>query len=291
MPKFKDWKPGECRAKVELITDKGACVKWYLPHLEPDDGLAVAILANNIATVEPEAGPSRATQAMLKLKTRIDRENSTEVAWNLKPEQIQTVHIQQAIGVTVDNWKNHCYEIACAVVESGLVDGRACYGMFLGNVAEDSGWDQERAMHRHGWIELEDGRIFDPTRWCFESAKPYIWLGENCGDYDEGANVLRSMRTTPCRELVSPTAFSKASGLHDLELSPAAAGHLWALSERKIARNAGGLIVDIGQCFWIANLPYVLLEPHNKEVYLELARGDHPGKVLVPIDNWKKAMG
>ena len=122
----------------------------------------------------------------------------------------------------------------------------------------------------------------DPTRWSFENVEPYIWIGENDGSYDEGANALKQMMRRPCEKRQG------LDKLHHLLLQPKVSGDIWLLSERRIGRDDMGLIVDARQGFWIANLPYELLEPHAREVYLAVSRAF--GKAAVPIDNWQRAM-
>lgn len=282
-PRYKDWKPGECRAKVELITEKGNRHEWLLPHRSPDDGMAIAVLCNQIATTEPgDEASCQGTQAILKVKAKVERELSGDKVWTLPPDDIQVVHVQQAIGIPVKGWEKNCYGIACAIIDAGLVDGHAVYGLWLGEVSEDNTVWEPRSCYRHGWIQLEDGRIMDPTRWSFEGVEPYIWLGENDGVYDEGANRFNQMLRRPCEQR---QGFDK---LHHLLIQPSVANDIWLLSERHIARDDMGLIVDAPQGFWIANLPYEFLEPHAREVYLAVSRAF--GKAAVPIDNWQRAM-
>jgi len=38
MKKFKDWKPGEYRASIGIVTDKGTTLDFYIPHLTKTQG-------------------------------------------------------------------------------------------------------------------------------------------------------------------------------------------------------------------------------------------------------------
>lgn len=73
----------------------------------------------------------------------------------------------------------------------GVVTGHVRYGFFWGKVAEGSPFDHTSPLHRHGWVELPDGRIWDPTRWVFEDVDPYIYIGDS-DDYDPGMRKVRT---------------------------------------------------------------------------------------------------
>ena len=82
--------------------------------------------------------------------------------------------VAAAIGTPVDAWPGKCDHIVHAVLDAGLFPGaKARYGQYAGLVDKKSDlaaspWQQ------HGWIELQDGTVIDPTRWVFEAADPYI---------------------------------------------------------------------------------------------------------------------
>lgn len=157
----------------------------------------------------------------------------------MRPEELTIPLIEKAIQWPVATWEGNCYTVACAIVEAGLIKGRAVYGHYKGPVADTGYWAKRKGQlfQRHGWIMLEDDRIMDPTRWSFEDKEPYIAIFEDdvfawcrCGhvmdehesgffnpcevcdcpdyqkapvpfkDYDEGGNEFRAAITTPCPE-------------------------------------------------------------------------------------------
>lgn len=99
-------------------------------------------------------------------------------------------YVADVIGVPVEEWPGRCHEIATLAVETGVLEGRTEYGIWLGPIAPDSLFGR-RPVARHGWIRLEDGRVADPTRWVFEGAEPYIYIGDD-DFYDLGGARFRA---------------------------------------------------------------------------------------------------
>lgn len=92
--------------------------------------------------------------------------------------------VADAIQVPLHEWPGNCYAIACAVLKSGMVRGRATYGHYYGYISPLSIPFGGRKWSRHGWITRRK-TIVDPTRWVFEAVKPYIYVGPvNDADYD-----------------------------------------------------------------------------------------------------------
>ena len=124
--------------------------------------------------------------------------------------------VEKAINIFINRWDGNCYGIACEIVKSGLVKGRAVYGHYYGFVAKGEKWNTKRLFQRHGWIVSELGQIIDPTRWSFEGNEPYIAIFESNSefikDYDEGGNRLRESMTRP------PPAFSSEDKIIHLEV-------------------------------------------------------------------------
>lgn len=187
-------------------------------------------------------------------------------------------------------WAGRCYEVACACVAEGLVAGAAVYGHWLGPVHPRSYFGR-LSTHpdfvRHGWVLLLDRRVFDPTRWTFTAERPYLHVGANEGEYDEGGNCLRETLLRP------PPRFDREEGgrvyvLGDAVLSSPA----WSHVEELLAEDYSGDDhspgeVTAAQLFWLANLPYDRLEPHAGEVYSCLRKLGH--EALVPVDNLRRA--
>lgn len=98
---------------------------------------------------------------------------------------------EKAIGEPASTWVGRCYEIACKIVDAGLVsrkhglDGVAVYGHWLGPISPRSHFaDRVRVgFVQHGWIYVEGhGIVIDPTRWVFEAKRPYLYVEHEPAD-------------------------------------------------------------------------------------------------------------
>lgn len=113
--------------------------------------------------------------------------------------------VEKVVGIDAVRWKGRCHEVALAIIRQKLVTGKAVYGMFYGKIAGGSyfnpGEKTAKMLQRHGWIELADGRILDPTRWVFENKEPYLWVSSvpavKCEEYDLGASRFNSHHAAP----------------------------------------------------------------------------------------------
>lgn len=199
---------------------------------------------------------------------------------SLRPEDVTVEVVQKLVakhlGPTPADWEGKCHAVACAIAT--LVGGRAAYGHWLGKVARTGYWSDRAGLpfQRHGWVVLPDGRILDPTRWSFEAAAPYIWLGENDGTYDEGGDGLRaSMRAPPPKDGEGPgVAFV-------LDVSPPCLARLNGL----LGRGPTNAMFYTRQLAWLANGPLGELGEHAHEFFEAL---DGLGKkAFVPIDHWR----
>jgi len=191
----------------------------------------------------------------------------------------------KAIGIPAVDWHGKCYGIASAIVDAGLVEGRACYGFYYGPVDPTGYWREQasRGMQRHGWIQLPDERVCDPTRWSFENVEPYLHLGAAGTEYDEGMNRIAEATMQPC-----PISDSQDE-LQLMPLSTRAASAVQVLTEHKTRLCATGLSVTSHQQFWIANLPRHLMSPKvAMEVYLFFDSTPILTS-LVPLDNMEWA--
>ncbi len=103
--------------------------------------------------------------------------------------------IEQAVaaaGIPLEDWAGDCARIAHALAEH--YGGTSRYGMFLGEISDDSMF-AGRPAAPHGWIELPDGTVVDPTRWAFEFNRDdlqsaYIWHGPG-DEYDLAGDRIR----------------------------------------------------------------------------------------------------
>lgn len=110
-------------------------------------------------------------------------------------------------------WKGRCAEVAARIAAAYLNDkGFPRYGAWHGDAHPQSFFASRRglAFIRHGWFELKDGRVFDPTRWVFEGAEPYLYVGRS-EMYDAGmarakalvANYREAPKFDPAKPVVN----------------------------------------------------------------------------------------
>ncbi len=176
------------------------------------------------------------------------------------------------IGWPVAAWEGHCYSVACAILAAKIFPGQARYGHYSGPVAPGTLFDLDMPFIRHGWIELPDGTIIDPTRWVFEGAPPYLWIGHNTGEYDAGGQRW-------LQAIESPPPLTKPGDLTvDLPLTPAARAFVLSLL------GDPPTITD-EHAWWLANLSLSTLGEFTRPIYEALAAGGYA--MAIPIDNYR----
>ena len=163
----------------------------------------------------------------------------------------------------------------------------------------------------HGWIVTNEDEVVDPTRWVFENVEPYIFVGiddhadftscANCGHigdeharnflqeclccdcpcyertpwpYDEGGNAWRRANMKP-----PPPPVGKRVCVLTLHT-------LARLHVQKLLRDTHDAFTQ-AQLFWLANLPYDILQPHAAAIYA--AYENVSLQALIPIDNRLRA--
>lgn len=196
-----------------------------------------------------------------------------------------------AIGSPTADWKGHCHEVACRLLELKLVPGVERYGHYYGPVRAGY-FTPGRPFYRHGWVEARPGVVVDPTRWVFEARRPYIYVGPG-DDYDPGGERLAASMVGPYpsskllgddNDRFDPQAFEdrEAGRVTDLDLPEEA--RLW------VAHLTNGQAGDFtfGQLMWLANLPLSWHGPHARAVYEAFERAGQ--SALVPIDNRRAAL-
>lgn len=172
---------------------------------------------------------------------------------------------EQIVGAPAREWAGNCFAVATALADR--VGGIAVYGAWDGPIAPTSLF-AGRPSANHGWVQLTNGQVFDPTRWEFEGLDPYLFEGDS-DYYDEGRNRQRAENLPP---------FPEAND-EPLELNP---GPLAAA----LAALCGGEPIDrytIAQWMWFANLPWDTLGEHRAALYDLLIANDR--RALIPIDN------
>lgn len=175
------------------------------------------------------------------------------------------------IGIPVKEWDGACYAIACTFVRCGVVKGKPAYGHWRGPISPKSSFAGRGALGfvHHGWIELPNQKICDPTRWVFEAVKPYIYVGYN-DYYDAGGNVFRE------EIMEQPPAFNPTEKVVSFPSITTAVSFL------------GSPPYCFGQLFWLANLPLPYLGEDAKKIYTALKNASFGA--LVPIDNYRMVM-
>ena len=194
----------------------------------------------------------------------------------------------ELLGEPASAWAGRCYEIATALHRAAtgagfLTGGRVVYGHYRGPVTPDSHFGRRAAAGwiQHGWIDLGDGTVLDPTRWAFDGADPYLYQGPGA-DYDEGGDVLRAAMTRPC-----PTAPGAAT---TLTLGVPSATWAAAVSAGHLSHLGDGTIAGTGeQLHWLANLSRAELGDHAAAVYSALETIGLSG--FIPIDNRRAVLG
>jgi len=202
-----------------------------------------------------------------------------------KVESLTIAQVEKAIGSPAESWKGNCFAIASEIVKAGLVKGVAVYGHFRGDVDPQSYFGVRSGMGfiQHGWVQLDDGRIFDPTRWAFENREPYLYVHPLTSDYDEGGNEINSrLRGGPPE--YDPTEGTVSMSARDLPSEP------YTLVEKllkiEVSEQKPGTFTK-KQVFWLANAHYDSLKPHAQTIYLAIEKKGMSG--FIPIDNRRRA--
>jgi hypothetical protein len=161
------------------------------------------------------------------------------------------------------SWVFNCYGAACEMQRHSMLPGRPRYGAWTGPIAPGSPFRQDAPITRHGWLELPDGRVADPTRWVFEAVPPYVYVGPN-DHYDLGNDRLRQAahHNQPFPESECPDCGERGCATIGMELTRLFAEEIGAETievdeDLPIGRNNCRITVD--QLFWIANLPIARL--------------------------------
>ena len=177
--------------------------------------------------------------------------------------------VEQRIGVPHECWPGRCHEIADMLLKHKVVVGKLRYGHWLGPVHHKSIF-AGRPVVPHGWID-SSGTIVDPTRWVFEMAKPYVFVGEN-DFYDVGGNRFRTAMHSKLPRL---------QGLKvDLKISSDLKEFMLGLVRHPYLTNHS--------LSWIANQSPDTLGVMAKRIYLALKGAGM--RCYVPIDNWQLIM-
>lgn len=192
---------------------------------------------------------------------------------------VKPAAVARAIGIPVNQWPGRCHEIADACLKAKIVRGRLCYGHFIGGIAK-TGYFAGRPLAHHGWIELPDGRIWDPTRWVFEDVAPYIYIGP-LDRYDFGGNALNDAFRAPYPD-IDPTERPSLT----LAIPPSVARALQTI----IGRPDWTPLLTPRQVHWLANINIHRLRPRECRslfrAIIEIGYQAH-----IPYDNRQRILG
>jgi hypothetical protein len=226
--------------------------------------------------------------------------------------------IAKIIGVPVQAWAGNCHGVSEALVKSGLLDQwggeRATYtlmrGHWIGPIAPGSHFGYMRSLPfvPHSWIQtrhlafpvLERSRrhidepmeqtikvthdpIIDPTRFAFEAAPPYIYLGGN-DRYDAGGNVWR--------EIVEPELRPFNPATNPINLILPVETHKWIrvqLDQYETGRTYPFCIYTIELVLWLANLSLFRLGKHARPIFHAIVQAGHAA--AIPMDNRAIVLG
>jgi hypothetical protein len=235
---------------------------------------------------------------------------------------------EAVIGEPASKWVSRCYEIAYALVEKGLVPGRAVYGHYLGPVMPSSPFHDRHSacdFTGHGWVSLPDGRVLDPTRWVFEATEPYLYVGWPGEEIDPLAadldtclcGHLRAEHDSgffaPCLACADDECEDFSAEEPQLSLEYDEGGNRWrernlspppafnpaakrvelrlspAAAEHTYRLLGGSPGVTVEQLLWLANLPLGRLGEQAQDVFTAIIEAGHAG--FLPIDNRRRVLG
>lgn len=216
--------------------------------------------------------------------------------------------VEKAIGITADRWSGNCYAIACAILRAKLVKGRPAYGHWTGPVHPKSMFARGLPFVRHGWIVLEErgphaerpGSILDPTRWVFEEAFPYIYVGspaeDKCSDCGYTRDAHGDDLTPTCSDFVAADwpydeggdRWRQATQRPMPDVSPGEKVCVKLALPRALRQRLKlPVSMTVQQAAWVANLPFAVMGRDAWTICQALAAAGH--KAYVPQDTWTRA--
>jgi hypothetical protein len=191
--------------------------------------------------------------------------------------------IAKKINFPVDQWPGNCYYLALLFVKHKIVNGIARYGHFIGEVDSKSTFykvHRVTAFVPHGWVELPDGKIVDPTRYVFESKEPYIYEGTS-EDYDIGGSSIRdAMR----KSMGCPAHNPNAKNFFEFKLPDEVIKLMRLICEDEREGN----VFCGDHVFWLGNANPKEFGIHAKSIYKEFKRLEIA--VYIPQDYWELVM-
>ena len=93
------------------------------------------------------------------------------------------VELGEVVPGQLSEWVWCCDEVVDAMLGRNPSLGIRRDGVWTGPIRKTWGspwsWRKMNGVPVHTWIETSDGRVVDPTRWVFEFAWPYVYVGIN----------------------------------------------------------------------------------------------------------------
>lgn len=214
------------------------------------------------------------------IKTKYKLEETPLENSNLESNKFDVNEVAKAIKWDVQDWKGNCYGVASACKEANIIDGKLRYGHYTGPINRNSIFNKNIGIGfcQHGWLELPNNRVFDPTRWVFENVEPYIYIGKN-DYYDVGGNKFRQLNRK------EPPVYSDKDKKKEVDLPVDLKNFI-----NEILKDTRKETNDytLQQLMYLGNTPPKLLEPFAKEIFSLLQKNYL--KAFIPIDNWKLVM-
>lgn len=198
-------------------------------------------------------------------------------------------------------WSGNCHGAAHMLVAANDATNhkllgqraRARYGMWIGPIHAQSPFANRATlgMTHHGWVELADGQIADPTRWAFEHVEPYVYVGPS-DYYDQGGDALREALHGDKPFPVDTCELGKCTHeQHRVELTPMFIEEVMCVDENDLLDFDGDELMGQPnatltdeQLFWLCNLPIKRWKAcfDSKAVARYLVRDGH--SVYFPVD-------
>lgn len=183
----------------------------------------------------------------------------------------------------LSEWAGQCYAVSVSLLDYGIIKGYARYGSYTGYIDPESMfYDEchESGVSRHGWIELEDGTIVDPTRWVFEHKEPYIYVGKNdCYEADPYTSYDIH------RQHEKPPVYKKSSTNVVLSISDSARHMMHKVLREDRDENS----FTRAQLFWLCKANPIEYGVYRVEIYEALKKAGMRPHILEI--NWNIVMG
>lgn len=205
-----------------------------------------------------QGGPDKGTANMIAQA----RKACVPVIEHPAPPVLDVMHWEQLVNRPLRDFAGRCATAAHVSVALGLAIGTERYGAWTGPVAPGTLFASRPrlGMVRHGWVELMDGRIYDPTRWVFEGREPYLYLGAN-DYYDHGNDRLRVAMhgSEPCPSNDCPNCGERGCAQQPVELTRLFAEeirlHPDVKIEEELPPGQPNATLSLDQLVWLCNRP------------------------------------